>query len=60
MKTLLPSLQCQPQTPFKDFITSTLFTYVDEIYQLFRWELIVPKENYHLSNSKIVFFQSEQ
>ena len=50
-----------PQIPFKDFITCTLFTFVDEIYPLFNENLVnVSKQSYHLSNSKSHYFQPEQ
>ena len=44
--------------PFQEFYN--MFTSMDEIHQLLRWELIEGKQSYHLSNSKVTFLQPEQ
>ena len=54
-KSLLPRQQCQSQIPFKDFIICTLITSVNEIHQLFLWEVIEGRKSRHLSNLKVIF-----
>ena len=59
-KNLLSGQQCQSLTSFKDFTINTLSASVDEINQLFRWEVMVDEQSYHLRHSEVTFLQPEQ